>query len=48
MLSIWSATIFFRSVFSFSSSFKRFASFISILPYLRRQRWYVALPMLCS
>ena len=43
-----SASIFFSSVFSFSSSFSRRASGISIRPSLRFQRWNVCSEMFFS
>src|SRR5690606_13442502 len=48
MFKTWSATIFFSSAFSRSSSFRRLTSRSSIWPYLRFQRWRLALLMLWS
>ena len=46
--SMASASIFFSSSFSFSNSLSRLASAISMLQYLRFQRWKVALEILCA
>src|SRR5918993_4066212 len=42
MSTAWSATIFFKRAFSFSSSFRRFISSDFTLPYWFLQRWKVA------
>src|ERR1019366_7849923 len=47
-LSSESASIFFNSLFSFSSSFSRLASGISIIPNLRFQWWNVCSEMFFS